>query len=105
MMQLEKTQKLVQIHISKNQTSLVDLVLENYLIQYDEIKNYYDTDDDDIPDILEWWLVSEWLADKLIEDGDPVIKNGHGMWWGRTCCGQAIYMDENIQRIAGDIEE
>lgn len=51
-------------------------------------------------EILEYWLVSDWLADKLIEHGEPVAKDIHGLTvWGRTCSGQAIYMDGVIARI------
>ena len=50
-------------------------------------------------EICEWWAVSEWLADKLYEIGEPVLYSGYGTWWGRTCSGQAIEMDGTIQKI------
>ena len=50
-------------------------------------------------EILEWWLVSKWLGRKLLVDGEPVIDNGYGVWWGRTTSGQAITMDEPIEKI------
>ena len=30
----------------------------------------------------------------------PLLQNAYGTWWGRTCSGQAIYMDNIIQEIA-----
>ena len=51
-------------------------------------------------EIYEWWAVTEWLADKLIEFGQPVLKNDYGQWWGRTCTGQAIILDGTLQKIA-----
>jgi hypothetical protein len=49
--------------------------------------------------VLEWWLISTWLGRKLLIDGEPVLENGYGVWWGRTTSGQAIAMDEPIEKI------
>ena len=49
--------------------------------------------------VLEWWLVSSWLGRKLLVDGEPVLDNGYGVWWGRRTSGQAIAMDEPIEKI------
>lgn len=49
--------------------------------------------------VLEWWLVSNWLGRKLLLDGEPVIDNGYGVWWGRTTTGQKIAMDSSIEKI------
>jgi hypothetical protein len=51
-------------------------------------------------EVLEWWLVSSWLCDKLRDIGEVVIDNGYGHWWGRTCTGQQLIMDGTLQRIA-----
>src|SRR5271155_3974197 len=53
--------------------------------------------------IFEWWLVSPWLGKKLLLEGDPVIDNGYGVWWGRTTTGQAISLDDVISKIFTDI--
>ncbi len=50
-------------------------------------------------EIFEWWLVSPWLGRKLLMEGEPVIDNGFGIWWGRCCTGQAISMDYVINEI------
>ncbi len=50
-------------------------------------------------EIYEWWLVSDWLADKLREFEQPVLAMEYGTWWGRTCTGQAIKMDDVIRQI------
>ena len=50
-------------------------------------------------EVLEWWLVSKWLGRKLLIDGEPIIENGYGTWWGRTTSGQAIAMDGPIEKI------
>ena len=56
-------------------------------------------------DIFEWWLVSSFLGDKLIEIGEPVIKREYGGYiWGRTTTGQAILLDYAISQICQDME-
>jgi len=51
-------------------------------------------------EIFEWWLVSDWLADKLYRAGEPVLRNAYGTWWGRTTTGQDLHIDEVIVSIA-----
>ena len=62
--------------------------------------NEDDPETDDIQEIYEYWLVNPWLAGKLIEAGQPVLKNEYGIWWGRTCTGQYVYCDDVIYRLA-----
>ncbi len=54
-------------------------------------------------EIFEWWLISKWLGIKLLMNGEPIIDNGYGIWWGRTTTGQAISMDYIIQQIYDDL--
>ena len=48
---------------------------------------------------LEHWLVSEWLAKRLLEEGEMVIEFLGLTIWGRTTSGQAIYIDSVIEDI------
>ena len=51
-------------------------------------------------DALEHWLVSDWLADKLIAKGETVDKDFMGLTiWARTTSGQSIAYDYVIQQI------
>ena len=53
---------------------------------------------------LEHWIVSDWLADKLEERGEMVIRDFMGLTvWGRTTSGQHISMDYIIQKIVKDL--
>lgn len=54
-------------------------------------------------EIYEWWLVSPWFGKKLLMEGEPVLDNDYGIWWGRCTTGQAITMDYVIQNIYDDI--
>lgn len=52
----------------------------------------------------EHWIVSGWLADKLEAEGEMVLRDFLGMTiWGRACTGQAIAMDNVIEKIHADL--
>lgn len=51
-------------------------------------------------DILEWWLISDWFADLLRSQGECILANDYGTWWGRQCSGQSTALDSCIQRAA-----
>lgn len=50
-------------------------------------------------EIYEWYEVSECLYKRLCAHGQPVIEYGGGYLWGRTCTGQAAYLDDEIGLI------
>jgi hypothetical protein len=55
-------------------------------------------------EIFEHWSVSQWLADKLIKQGERVDLDFAGMCvWGRTTTGQEIAQDGVIRRIVSDL--
>lgn len=57
-------------------------------------------------EIYEYWFVSEWIADRLIEHGELVIKDFLGYYdvWGRQTTGQEILLDPVIEKIRQQIE-
>lgn len=57
---------------------------------------------EDPQEIFEWWVVSDWLASKLEEYGEPILKSDYETWWGRTCTGQSIKLDYIIEKIVTD---
>jgi hypothetical protein len=60
-----------------------------------------DLDSVDPIEALEFWIVSDWLANKLSNYGELVTTDFMGFCiWGRTCSGQAINLDHVIQSIA-----
>lgn len=57
-------------------------------------------------EVYEHWIVSDWLADKLIERGEKVDKDFAGMTiWARTTTGQAIYCDHVIEQITAEVNK
>lgn len=55
-------------------------------------------------DVLEYWIVSQWLAEKLAARGEVVEMDFHGLIiWGRTTSGQSIVMDPVIEDIYREV--
>ena len=51
-------------------------------------------------EVLEHWIVTDWLADRLEEQGEAVCKDFYGLTiWGRTTSGQGIALDGVISQI------
>lgn len=53
-------------------------------------------------DVFEWWEVSPHLYRALRERNEPVIEYGQNHIWGRTCTGQAVFLDDVISCICAD---
>jgi hypothetical protein len=101
-----------------NQSMLVGELFDKEIFSYEDVVNYYRTaemlenegySDEDIErmtdngenaqEVFEWWLCSDFLSKRLKEQGEPILKTDFGSWWGRTCTGQAIYLDSVIETI------
>lgn len=60
--------------------------------------------DPHVHEAYEHWIVSDWLANKLEERGEMVIRDFLGLTiWGRCTTGQAICMDHVINAIYYDL--
>lgn len=55
-------------------------------------------------EILEWWIVSDRLKQKLSEKGEAVLEQVNNCYWGRTTSGQAILLDHVISEICSEME-
>ena len=54
-----------------------------------------------IVEALQFWLVSDWLAERLEDAGALVARDVMGLnVWGRTECGQALVMDADLRAVA-----
>ncbi len=54
-------------------------------------------------EIMEWWLITPFMAHLLNEYGEITISEYGCHWWGRQTSGQAIYMDAVIRKIAEEV--
>lgn len=105
----EIAERLIDKEILANQTSLV-CELQNQAnidFSFENVSNLFDygeSDEGEPKDIYQWFLVTDWLAEKLDRIDEPVLSNDFGKWWGRTCYGQAIISDGTFQAIARNLE-
>ena len=88
-------QLLVENCVLTNQTAVVDEMLNRHLLPEEYIYPF-------VGDVMEWWLIDSWLAERLKEQGEIIIDKLGCRWWGRLTSGQAIYMDGVIQEICGN---
>ena len=86
-------QRLVENCVLTNQTAVVDELLNKHLLPEEYIYPF-------LGDVMEWWLIDSWLAERLKREGEVIIEEYGCCWWGRLASGQAIYMDSVIQEIA-----
>ena len=84
-------------------------LLEAYVANIDDetidgIKDWRDTvrDNAEAAEVYEWWEVGDWLAERLENAGEVVLRNGYGDWWGRCCTGQSVTLDRVIQELGAE---
>jgi hypothetical protein len=51
-------------------------------------------------EIMQWWIVTEWLQQKLEAQGEPVGEYLGLPLWGRTGCGYSLEDESAIKKIA-----
>jgi len=76
----------------------------NYHVE-DMVEHYLkDNQDQDVEKksnaVDEWWSVSSWLADQLLELGEIVVEIHSTHCWGRRTTKRAIALDAVIEEIA-----
>jgi len=105
-MNTQKSKKLVEIHIIRRVDKLVETcirsVIGNSQIPTLSIENFQNFDGEDVP--IEFWMVSDWLAEKLVSNGEIVSFRKENDLdlniWGRTQSDLALHDDDIIQYIA-----
>ena len=93
-------------HYKKEHLDILKIVIEegspieNVLIEQDSTEEPIEI----TSEALEHWIVSDWLADRLEEKGEMILKDFLGLTiWGRTTSGQAISIDNVIEEIVIDM--
>ena len=81
--------------ILDNQNLVVEELMRHDESLWEELQNF-----DENSEIMEWWLVTPYMAELLKEKGEVILSDYGCYWWGRTTSGQALYMDGVIQEIA-----
>ena len=117
------TADLVKREVYACQSMLVSELFEKEIVNFDNYENFYMSDEmikkyhnveteeeiqeirdnaEDTQEIFEHWVCSEWFIQQLKKIGEPILETDFETWWGRTCTGQAICLDYNIQKLAYD---
>jgi hypothetical protein len=89
---------MINQEILVNQTELIEELLRVGILDYEDITNGYDGDDEPV-EIFEWWVITDWLNRRLEAFGEPILATDFGRWWGRTATGQSITVDTVIKEI------
>ena len=96
----DNCRRLVDNHVYHNVSYLVQELSKDEKYSNDLMEVQVQFNDEDYPDeALEHWLVSNWLAERLREEGEMVIDFMDLTIWGRTTSGQAICIDTVIEDI------
>ena len=96
----DNCRRLVDNHVYHNVSYLVQELSKDEKYSNDLMEVQVQFNDEDYPDeALEHWLVSNWLAERLREEGEMVIDFMDLTIWGRTTSGQAICIDSVIEDI------
>ena len=85
--------------ILDNQNLVVEELMKHDESLLDSLQNL-----DENSEVMEWWLVTPYMAELLEEKGEVILSDYDCYWWGRQTSGQALYMDGVIQEIAGQME-
>ena len=92
-------QQIVKDLILDNQNLVIEELMKHDDSIWDSLQNF-----DENSEVLEWWLVTPYMAELLKENGEVIFADYDCHWWGRTTTGQALYMDWVIQEIARQTE-
>ena len=115
------TRKFIDNHIIYNQSYLVSELMSKEVILLEDYINFYKSDEtikseydvkteeeiqeirdngEDHQEVFEHWLCSDWFISQMKKQDEPILETDLETWWGRTCTGQSIYLDHNIQELA-----
>ena len=92
-------QQIVNDLILDNQNLVIEELMKHNECLWDELENF-----DEDTDVLEWWLVTPFMADMLKNNGEVILAAYDCYWWGRQTSGQGLSMDWVIQEIARQTE-
>jgi hypothetical protein len=90
-------------HIFTAATYLVEKVIlkqEEYLEEFWPNPTEDENGEDTTPQILQWYIVTEWGGKCLSKAGAHVVEFEGIHFWGRTTSGQAVNQDEVISEAA-----
>ena len=91
----ERAKRITDIHVLWGQSTVIEELIQAGEIDEEYIYPF-------VGDVMEWWLIDSWLAERLKREGEVIIEEYGCCWWGRLASGQSICMDSVIRKIAGE---
>ena len=91
-------QQIVKDLILDNQNLVIEELMKHDDSIWDSLQNFNENSE-----VLEWWLITPYMADMLKNNGEVILAAYDCYWWGRQTSGQGLTMDWVIQKIAEDM--
>lgn len=73
---------------------------ENWCYECPHCSGGYDDPVEDQQEVMQWFIVSDWLAEKLTEAGEVTWSPHDVSYWGRTGCGYALTEEGCLKALA-----
>lgn len=89
--------QLVERHVLHNQSIVVTELMKSGAIPDESLYGEW-------WEVMEWWLVTPYLARLLRDECEVIIEDCGCYWWGRQSSGQAIYMDAVMTEIVRSLD-
>lgn len=89
--------RLVELHVLHNQSTVVEELLKSGAIPEESLYGEW-------WEVMEWWLVTPYLALLLADECEVMIEDCGCFWWGRQSRGRAICMDAVMTDIVGSLK-
>lgn len=96
----ELTEQIEELEENEEQIQIINNRLEEIEEQIEELEQ----EQEEQQEVYEWWIVTDYLANKLKEHKEPILSNGWNYYWGRCTSGQAILLDNVISDICEELE-
>ncbi len=81
---------------------LINFLKDDEFFIASHFKENDNEDENDCIEVIEYYLVSNWLGEKLLNKNECVFQLSNCYLWGKTC-STSCYFDEVIINICNDI--
>tara|TARA_R110002050_G_scaffold296665_1_gene456942 strand:+ start:422 stop:778 length:357 start_codon:yes stop_codon:yes gene_type:complete len=100
-----KEQEFVETIINRDVLTLCNELMEYASVNNDyvEFTNEYIEEEDTYKEIYQYFIISEWLYEKLTEIGACVAEFKGFYIWGKTDFGQGMDMNQELKTITKNI--
>jgi uncharacterized protein YfbU (UPF0304 family) len=98
------TRRQIELRIEELEKELSHIPNESQQTVLEQLKEALE-EDGQYPEVFSWYLVTDYLYDKLTEEGEVTLDTSSGKYWGRCTYGQLIENDFVIENIFESINK